>query len=164
MGTPVQQEFLTLNEAAVLFGVCTNTIRRRIAAGDLRAVRLGRATRIPRCEVERLVQATRSSVDGLTELQAEAARTNERSGVIAYLAGVLDRIIGSPPHHAHALALRAERAIAEWNANRWRPGPHDDAADWPAPSGGDVMNATEASARRARGPWGAVACEVQMED
>jgi excisionase family DNA binding protein len=96
MGTPVQQEFLTLNEAAVLFGVCTNTIRRRIAAGDLRAVRLGRATRIPRCEVERLVQATRSSVDGLTELQAEAARTNERSGVIAYLAGVLDRIIGYP--------------------------------------------------------------------
>jgi excisionase family DNA binding protein len=40
-GTPVGHEFLTVNEAADLLGVTHQTVRRKIAQGELPAVQLG---------------------------------------------------------------------------------------------------------------------------
>ena len=37
----VQQQWISLREAALIYGVSTYTLRRRIASGDLPAVKLG---------------------------------------------------------------------------------------------------------------------------
>ena len=47
---------LRLDEAARALGVSRATLYRLIAAGRLRAVRVGRATRIPARELERFVR------------------------------------------------------------------------------------------------------------
>lgn len=48
---------LTIKEAAEVFHVSTKTVRRWIAAGDLRAHQLGRQWRIGSDEVERFLYA-----------------------------------------------------------------------------------------------------------
>jgi excisionase family DNA binding protein len=46
-------EFLTVNDVARLFHVHETTVRRRIKAGRIRAVRMGRRLRVPLGEIER---------------------------------------------------------------------------------------------------------------
>lgn len=49
-------ELISLREAADYAGVCVATIRRRISAGDLQAVRFGpRLIRVDRTELEALL-------------------------------------------------------------------------------------------------------------
>lgn len=43
---PIQSTLLTVDQAAAYLAVCSKTVRRRIADGDLRARRIGRAIRI----------------------------------------------------------------------------------------------------------------------
>ncbi len=67
----------------------------------------------------------------MTELQAESARTNEANGVIAFLAGVLAEMLRAKTiEEAHTLAVMARQTLEEWHAGMWKPGPHDDPADW----------------------------------
>jgi len=67
----------------------------------------------------------------LAELQAESARTNEANGVIAFLVGVVARIAGAATiEEAKTIAEMATQSIDEWHAGMWKPGPHDDAANW----------------------------------
>ena len=67
----------------------------------------------------------------MTELQAESARTNEANGVIAFLAGVLAQVASaSTVEEARTLVEMARQTLGEWHAGIWKPGPHDDPADW----------------------------------
>ena len=53
--TVTNSHWLTLAQAADLLGVCTRTIRRRIAAGDLPAYKIGRkAIRIKIVDLDRI--------------------------------------------------------------------------------------------------------------
>ena len=48
-------QWLTLGQAADILGVCTKTVRRRIAAGDLPAYKIGRrAIRIKTTDLDRI--------------------------------------------------------------------------------------------------------------
>lgn len=47
---------LSPDQAAEFWGVSTRTLRRWEAAGRLRVVRVGRVLRIPRTEIERLLE------------------------------------------------------------------------------------------------------------
>ena len=50
-------QWLTLAQAAEILGVCTRTIRRRIAAGELPAYKIGRkAIRIKIADLDRISQ------------------------------------------------------------------------------------------------------------
>lgn len=67
----------------------------------------------------------------LGELQAESARTNEANGVIAFLAGVLAEVAKADhARDARTLAMMGMEALSEWHAGMWKPGAHDDPADW----------------------------------
>lgn len=67
----------------------------------------------------------------LATLQAEAARTNEANGVIAFLAGVIAEVAkATTADEARTLAEMAALTLAEWHAGLWTPGPHDDPANW----------------------------------
>lgn len=69
----------------------------------------------------------------LVELQAESARTNEANGVIAFLVGVVHRVhSANTVEEARTIATMALESITEWHAGTWKPGPHDNAADWNA--------------------------------
>jgi len=48
-------QLLRVDEAATILNVSSKTIRRLIARGDLRVVRIGRLVRIPSSEIERLI-------------------------------------------------------------------------------------------------------------
>ena len=48
---------LCVEDAAVVLKVSSKTIRRLVARGDLRAVRIGRSVRIPSSEIDRLISA-----------------------------------------------------------------------------------------------------------
>ena len=53
-------ETFTVDQVAGILGVCDTTIRLRVGAGKIRKVpHLGTAIRIPRAEVERLLEAKR---------------------------------------------------------------------------------------------------------
>lgn len=67
----------------------------------------------------------------LAEIQAESARTNEANGVIAFLVGVIGEIEKAKTRQeASTIVEMARQSIAEWHAGLWKPGPHDDAANW----------------------------------
>jgi hypothetical protein len=69
----------------------------------------------------------------LAELQRESARTNEAGGMIAFLAGALDRVAKSKNHEeAKTFAIMALQTLEEWHGGHYTPGPHDDPADWKA--------------------------------
>jgi excisionase family DNA binding protein len=53
-GSPTQV-FLRVDEAAAILKVSSKTVRRLLARGDLRAVRIGRSVRIQLSEIERLI-------------------------------------------------------------------------------------------------------------
>ena len=55
---------LSIAEAARRIGVCDDTIRRRIANGQLKAVRSGRIIRISQEALEQMFHPIRSSVRG----------------------------------------------------------------------------------------------------
>ena len=70
----------------------------------------------------------------LGELQAESARTNEANGVIAFLVGVLAEVAKAKTgDEAQTLATMGMQTIEEWHAGMWKPGTHDDPADWRKP-------------------------------
>ena len=48
---------LRVDEAAAILQVSSKTVRRLLASGDLRAVRIGRLVRIPLSEIDRLIAA-----------------------------------------------------------------------------------------------------------
>ena len=48
---------LRVDEAAAIVKVSSKTIRRLLARGDLKAVRIGRSVRIPSSEIDRLIAA-----------------------------------------------------------------------------------------------------------
>lgn len=50
-----ERQVSTKAEVATALGVSEKTVRRRIADGSIRAIRLGRAVRVPNVEVERLL-------------------------------------------------------------------------------------------------------------
>jgi excisionase family DNA binding protein len=52
MSEPIQPDYLTVQGAAALLDVHADTIRRMIRAGQLEAVKVGRAIRIPRSALE----------------------------------------------------------------------------------------------------------------
>lgn len=67
----------------------------------------------------------------MTDLQREAAEVNELNGVIAFCAGVfatLQRCITL--ESAKTVAEMAAQALDERRSGLWKPGPHDDPADW----------------------------------
>jgi excisionase family DNA binding protein len=49
---------VSIREAAITLGVSTDTIRRRIADGELASFRLGATIRIPASEIRRLLEVT----------------------------------------------------------------------------------------------------------
>lgn len=51
----VSAALLTTNEAADVLRCCTKTITNLIARGQLKAVRLGKAVRVERAELERFI-------------------------------------------------------------------------------------------------------------
>jgi excisionase family DNA binding protein len=51
----VNRELYTYGEAAEMLSVCVSTVRKLVAEGKLKIVRLGRAVRIPRSEILRLI-------------------------------------------------------------------------------------------------------------
>lgn len=58
-----EPSYITLSEAARHVGCSTDTIRREIARGNLKAVRLGRLIRIKPVDLERAMRPV-STVDG----------------------------------------------------------------------------------------------------
>ena len=52
MKKPAPQEFLNTGEIASQFGVCEETIRREIRKGLLKSVRIGRAFRVNRHDLD----------------------------------------------------------------------------------------------------------------
>lgn len=65
-------------------------------------------------------------------LQDAVALATERGGVIAFLVGVLDRVVRSGTHEeAQGYAETGRQRMAQLRAGTWKPGPHDDPADWP---------------------------------
>jgi len=77
-------------------------------------------------------------VDALTEreltpLQRESAEVNELSGVIAFCAGAFAEIMRCATiTDARTCAELAMQSIRERASGQWRPGPHDDPANWRA--------------------------------
>jgi len=53
---PIAPLTLTIEQAAQLLGVSPSTVRNRVTDGTIRAVKLGRLIRIPRAELERLIE------------------------------------------------------------------------------------------------------------
>ena len=49
------RQLFTLNEAADALGISWQTARRWAAAGQIRTIRMGRLVKVPRAEIERLV-------------------------------------------------------------------------------------------------------------
>ena len=67
----------------------------------------------------------------LRTVQRESALVNERDGVIAHLVGVLAEVHRAKTiEDAKTFAEIALGNIEEWHRDAWKPGPHDDAADW----------------------------------
>lgn len=60
-------ELLTVDETAQLLKVSTVTVRRFIARGDLRSVKIGRQRRIERQDVEQFVHGATGTTDDLPE-------------------------------------------------------------------------------------------------
>lgn len=52
---PAERDLMTLEEAAARVGVDVPVIRRRIATGDIPAVRIGRTLRVERTALERTI-------------------------------------------------------------------------------------------------------------
>jgi hypothetical protein len=67
----------------------------------------------------------------IADLQREAGNVNELNGVVAFCAGVLAEIqrCGSL-EAAKTIAEMGMLALNERTAGLWKPGPHDDPADW----------------------------------
>lgn len=61
---PASAEFLTVKETAMLFRVCSKTVRRWIASGDLPATRPGRDWRIDRRDLRSLAARRSNRVAG----------------------------------------------------------------------------------------------------
>lgn len=67
----------------------------------------------------------------IADLQREATEVNELNGVVAFCAGVLAEIQRcSSPEDAKTIAEMGAHALQERHAGLWKPGPHDDPADW----------------------------------
>ena len=60
---PSGGEFLRVSEAASHLNISEKTVRRLIAAGTVKTLRIGRLVRIPRREIERFVAAVSFSAD-----------------------------------------------------------------------------------------------------
>lgn len=54
----VERIALTIVEVATALGVSSKTVRRMIADGELRAIRIRESVRIPRAELDRVVSGT----------------------------------------------------------------------------------------------------------
>ena len=52
---PVPRTAYTVDEAAASLGICRASIYNMIARGELRAVKIGRSTRIPAAELDRIL-------------------------------------------------------------------------------------------------------------
>lgn len=55
MSAPLEPEYLTIREAAVLLRCCPDTVRAGIRRGELHAVRIGRVVRLPRASLAGVV-------------------------------------------------------------------------------------------------------------
>lgn len=67
----------------------------------------------------------------LADLQREAREVNELGGVVAFCAGVLAEIqrCGSL-EEAKTIAEMGSQSLEERRLGLWKPGPHDDPANW----------------------------------
>jgi hypothetical protein len=73
------------------------------------------------------------TVHGDTALQRESARVNELGGVQAFLVGAFDEVLRCKTlEEAKTCAELALQSVSEYNAGTWKPGPHDDPANWRA--------------------------------
>lgn len=61
---PQTATYLSVRQVADLFSVCTKTVRRWIASGDLPATKLGHDWRIARSDLKALAAARSNSVAG----------------------------------------------------------------------------------------------------
>jgi len=52
----VQKQALSVREAGAVVGCSADSMRRFIAAGQVRAIRVGRLVRVPRAEIERVLR------------------------------------------------------------------------------------------------------------
>lgn len=69
----------------------------------------------------------------LASVQRESAWVNEYGGVVAFTAGVFAEIVRAKTvEDARTFAEIAQGTLAEYQAGTWKPGPHDDAANWKA--------------------------------
>lgn len=67
----------------------------------------------------------------LSDLQREANEVNELNGVVAFCAGVLAEVQRCESlEEAKTIAEMGAQAIEERRSGLWKPGPHDDPADW----------------------------------
>ena len=67
----------------------------------------------------------------LAALQREASEVNELNGVVAFCVGVLAEIQRcSSLADAKTIAEMGAQALEERRLGLWKPGPHDDPADW----------------------------------
>jgi excisionase family DNA binding protein len=60
MREPMMHAPLTIQQAAERLGVSIDTVRRRIAEGQLRATKHGRVIRISETEIQRFLRASRT--------------------------------------------------------------------------------------------------------
>ena len=68
--------FASLPEVAELFGVSISTVRRRIAAGEIRVHRFGRQLRVERFDLARYIEQSRASDTVVIGDEADDANGN----------------------------------------------------------------------------------------
>lgn len=102
-------ETLTATDAARMLGVSDTAVRKRIASGSLRAVKVGRQWQIPASEVTRLTEPaepdrTNPNPQSSVSSDAETARIRAESAA-------LRRELNALTEHAFAAAKHLERAL-----------------------------------------------------
>lgn len=77
------------------------------------------------------IRRLRSERVPLSDLQREATEVNDLNGVVAFCAGVFARIARcNSLDEAKTCAEMGAQSLEERRAGLWKPGPHDDPADW----------------------------------
>lgn len=75
--------------------------------------------------------ARETAADVLEQLQRESAEVNDLNGLVAFVVGALHEVMRSKSiEDAKTCAEMTLANINEYHAGLWRPGSHDDPADW----------------------------------
>jgi excisionase family DNA binding protein len=85
------QQYLTVNEVAVLLRLHPITVRRYIKGGQIRAIRIGRAVRVPSDEVDRQTKISVTPIVLPEPITQEPITKEERANRLALLTRIVER-------------------------------------------------------------------------